>query len=156
MLGRISLATIKFTSPRSTLIYSKVSSVLLPCPFLSLKTRRSLTLGSGRSDTQNNFTHSTEQSLLFPFWNHRLDTNSSYVIKCPISYHPHTIFPQNQVDLFDLPSFMYDQDGERLPTETGIEYSCRSVLKQRAKKMNKHKYKKWRKKMKFKRKAHGR
>ncbi len=35
-------------------------------------------------------------------------------------------------------------------------YSCLSVLKQRRKKMKKHKYKKWRKRMRFVRKAHGR
>ena len=155
MFGRVSLTTIKVASPLSALICSKISSVLLPCPFLS--PRRSLTLGSGKSDTQSNFTHSTEQLLLFPLWSHFLDMNSSNVIKCsarPISYHPYTIFPQNQIDLFDLPSFMYNQDDERFTIETGVQYSCRSVLKQRAKKMNKHKYKKWRKKMKFKRRAH--
>lgn len=37
-----------------------------------------------------------------------------------------------------------------------VSYSCLSVLKQRRKKMKKHKYKKWRKRMRFVRKAHGR
>lgn len=39
---------------------------------------------------------------------------------------------------------------------TCIEKSCRSVLKQRRKKMNKHKYRKWRRKTRFVRRALGR
>lgn len=45
-------------------------------------------------------------------------------------------------------------DVEVVPDDGGK--SCRSVLKQRRKKMNKHKYRKWRRKMRFKRRALGR
>ena len=41
-------------------------------------------------------------------------------------------------------------------SQCDVGKSCRSVLKQRRKKMNKHKYRKWRRKMRFVRRALGR
>ena len=77
-----------------------------------------------------------------------------------LCYRSTKLFPQKPTaDLSAILSYIYSDDDEQFSTETGVsqvEYSCRSVLKQRRKKMNKHKYKKWRKRMKFIRKAHGR
>ena len=59
---------------------------------------------------------------------------------------------QNPIEELRLPGL----DSHFQAESNDVSYSCLSVLKQRRKKMKKHKYKKWRKRMRFVRKAHGR